>query len=117
MCERKLKEYFSRVVAGFVFRGLAHGIYVISADTLIEEALKAYQRGEVSQKSTIISINTLVTFNIYSCFYVRNVLVCRHVALKVCLSPVTMCLKSLQVTEEQNKKTEPLSSSAKPKPG
>lgn len=32
------------------FCALAHGIYVLSADTLIEEALNAYQNGEeVSQ--------------------------------------------------------------------
>lgn len=49
-CTRNLKHYLNRFVAGFVFCAIAHGIYVISADTLIEEALKAYQSGEVSQK-------------------------------------------------------------------
>lgn len=34
-----------------MFSALAHDIYVLSADTLIEEALTAYQNGEeVSQK-------------------------------------------------------------------
>lgn len=74
-------------------------------------------RVERSVKKSTISINTLVTFDICSCFYVRNVHVCRHVALKVCLSPVTMCMKSLQVTGEENKENEPLSSPATPKPG
>lgn len=54
-CTRKLKHYLNRFVAGFVFCAIAHGIYVISADTLIEEALKAYQSGEVSQKSTMLT--------------------------------------------------------------
>lgn len=40
---------------------LAHGIYVLSADTLIEEALTAYQNGEeVSQKQCNSIVTSLV---------------------------------------------------------
>lgn len=56
-------------------------------------------------------------FTIYNSLYVRNVHICRHVALNVHLSPVAMCIKSLQVTEQQNEDNEPLPSSSTPTPG
>lgn len=48
-----------------LFSALAHGIYVLSADTLIEEALNAYQnREEVCQ----IHYDSIVT-SLASLFY------------------------------------------------
>lgn len=57
------------------------------------------------------------TFTIYNSLYVRNDHIFRHVALKVHLKPVAMCIKSLQVTEQQNEDNEPLPSSSTPTPG
>lgn len=57
------------------------------------------------------------TFTIDISLYVRNVHICRHVALRVYLSPVAICIKSLQVTVQQNEENEPLPSSSTPTPG
>lgn len=49
-----------------LFSALAHGIYVLSADTLIEEALNAFQNGEeVSQIQYEGTVTSLLSFFIY----------------------------------------------------
>lgn len=67
---------------------VAHGIYILSAETLIAEALNAYEIGEVSQKAQYhyqeIRRDFWHIHNIQH-FYVGNVRICRHVALKVYL--------------------------------
>lgn len=79
-----------------------------------------HMRSERSVKKHIITIKKseeiFGTFTIYN-ISVRNVHVCRHVALKVYLSSVAMCIKSLQVTEQPNEENEPLPSSSTPTPG
>lgn len=50
----KCKIYLKYCKNALVFSPLlavAHGIYILSADTLIAEALNAYEIGEVSQKA------------------------------------------------------------------
>ncbi len=44
--KQMMKVYVLFIAECLLFPVLAHGIYVLSADTLIEEALYAYQNGE-----------------------------------------------------------------------
>lgn len=51
-----------------LFSALAHGIYVLSADKLIQEALNAYQIGEeVGLIQYDSFVTSLVSLFIYSC--------------------------------------------------